>query len=148
MQRLKTRSQFQAVLAAGTLARTAHFALHRADLDTTIVKSTVTDSVASSPMKLFPMQDVWMGALVPKRWAKCAVTRNAIKRQIYSVSADCESVFAPAAHIVRLRTAFDRKQFTSATSDLLKAAVRGELQQLFARAEAFRSSSAVLTGSP
>ena len=95
-------------------------------------------------MTLFPMQDVWMGALVPKRWARRAVTRNAIKRQIYSVSADCESAFAEAAHIVRLRMTFDRAQFASATSERLKAAVRGELQQLFTKAAHSRSVSSAL----
>lgn len=77
-----------------------------------------------------------MGAMVPKRWAKRAVTRNAIKRQIYSVSTEFESVLPVAAHVVRLRLGFDRKQFISATSDELKASVRLELQQLFARAAA------------
>jgi len=86
------------------------------------------------PLALFVMRDVWMGAMVPKRWAKRAVTRNAIKRQIYSVSDDFSSVLPMAAHVVRLRAGFDRTQFTSATSDLLKTAVRQELQQLFARA--------------
>ena len=33
--------------------------------------------------------------------------------------------------MVRLRSAFDRKQFVSATSDQLKQAVRAELLQLF-----------------
>ena len=97
-------------------------------------------------MTLFPMRDVWVGALVPKRWARRAVTRNAIKRQIYSVSADFESGFGQAAHVVRLRTTFDRKQFTSATSELLKAAVRIELQQLLARASACRPAPAMGTG--
>ena len=70
-----------------------------------------------------------MGAMVPKRWAKRAVTRNAIKRQIYCVSTEFE--WPMAAHVVRLRAGFDRKQFLSATSDLLKATVRQELLQLF-----------------
>ena len=74
--------------------------------------------------------------MVPKRWAKRAVTRNAIKRQIYSVSADFEPVLSERAHVVRLRAGFDRKQFVSARSDALKAAVREELLQLFARARA------------
>jgi ribonuclease P protein component len=72
--------------------------------------------------------------MVPKRWAKRAVTRNAIKRQIYSVSADFESNLPAAAHVIRLRVGFDRKQFISASSELLMAAVRQELQQLLARA--------------
>lgn len=81
-----------------------------------------------------------MGALVPKRWAKRAVTRNTIRRQIYSVSIDFASTLPVAAHVVRLRASFDRSQFVSATSEALKAAVRQELQQLFARA-AVRSTA-------
>ncbi|MDH6592056.1 ribonuclease P protein component [Variovorax sp. TBS-050B] len=123
MQRLKTRAQFQAVLAGATVARTAHFALHRCALDTT-----------SSAQPLFGSDDVWIGAMVPKRWARRAVTRNAIKRQVYAVSAAQGAVLPHAAHVVRLRAAFDRKEFVSATSDKLKAAVRAELQQLLARA--------------
>ena len=72
--------------------------------------------------------------MVPKRWARRAVTRNAIKRQIYGVAAALEPALPPAAHVVRLRATFDRKQFVSASSDPLKQAVRAELQQLFERA--------------
>ena len=82
-----------------------------------------------------------MGSLIPKRWAKRAVTRNAIKRQIYAVSAGLR--LPEAAHVVRLRAGFDRKQFVSATSDALKAAACGELQQLFERASPFRPSPVV-----
>ena len=72
--------------------------------------------------------------MVPKRWARRAVTRNAIKRQIYNVSESFSNRLPLAAHVVRLRTTFDRQQFTSATSDHLKLAVREELVQLFERA--------------
>ena len=123
MQRLKTRAQFQAVLAGATVARTAHFALHRCALDS-----------ASGAQPLFASDDVWLGAMVPKRWALRAVTRNAIKRQIYAVSTAQGVALPRAAHVVRLRAGFDRKEFVSATSDKLKAAVRAELQQLLARA--------------
>jgi len=110
MQRLKTRAQFEAVMAAGTAARTAHFALHR--------KPAGTDAPA-------------LGVVIPKRWAKRAVTRNTIKRQIHAVS---EASQLPAAdYVVRLRSAFDRTQFASATSLVLKRAVRSELQQLFSQ---------------
>jgi len=93
------------------------------------------------PQALFAISAVWLGAMVPKRWARRAVTRNTIKRQIYNVGASYESQMLQAAHVVRLRTAFDRKQFVSATSDELKKAVRAELQQLFAQA-AKRSGAA------
>lgn len=71
--------------------------------------------------------------MVPKRWAKRAVTRNTIKRQIYAVARECTSL-PDAAHVVRLRHGFDRKLFPSATSEALKRTVRAELQALFAGA--------------
>jgi ribonuclease P protein component len=129
VQRLKTRSQFQAVLAGGTVARTAHFALHRAGV------------VRAWPAQA-GLSDVAMGAMVPKRWAKRAVTRNTIKRQIYSVGAEFESILCFAAHVVRLRASFDKTQFPSATSDMLKTTVRCELQQLFTNAAARSPGSA------
>ncbi len=134
MQRLKTRAQFQAVLAGTTVSRTAHFALHRTGLDTQPPASATTGPGSAGPKALFAVAQPWLGALIPKRWAKRAVTRNAIKRQIYAVSNDLEPTLTQAAHVVRLRSAFDRAKFPSASSDALKQAVRSELQQLFARA--------------
>ena len=133
VQRLKTRPQFQAALAGGTVSRTPHFALHRLNLpDTTVTASSaLADGSAES---LFQPKAVWLGAMVPKRWARRAVTRNAIKRQIYVISAQYEVRMPCAAHVVRLRAGFDRTQFISATSTLLKQAVRLELEQLFERA--------------
>lgn len=127
VQRLKTRPQFQAALAGHTVARTAHFALHCCALEFQPLPGHIPP--------LFPVNAVWVGAMVPKRWAKRAVTRNTIKRQIYSVSVDFESTLSTRAHLVRLRCGFDRSQFQSATSDALKAAVRAELLQLFSRVQ-------------
>lgn len=72
--------------------------------------------------------------MAPKRWARRAVTRNALKRQIYTLGAALCPAQPSAAFVVRLRTAFDRKQYPSAWSEPLRQAVRAELQQLFARA--------------
>jgi len=119
MHRLKTRPQFQATMAAGTLARTAHFALHGLPLDT--------------PHPLFAHGEVWLGALVPKRWARRAVTRNALRRQIYAMAQQLGPTLPPAAYVVRLRAAFDRGQFVSAASRALKQAARAELELLFSR---------------
>lgn len=69
--------------------------------------------------------------MVPKRWAKRAVTRNTIKRQIYQLGGQFAPALKDKAHLVRLRRDFDRKHFVSATSDALKAAVREELLELF-----------------
>ena len=131
MQRLKKRPQFQAVLAGTTLAKTEHFALHCNNLDATgpqKLPGKPTGKLTTTP--LFPQQDVWIGAMVPKRWAKLAVTRNTIKRQIYSVSADFLHDYPQAAFLVRLRREFSRKVFLSATSEQLKEAVRSEMLTL------------------
>ena len=115
MQRLLLRTEFQAVLAGKVLAKTHHFALHANVLNPAL-----------------PMQS--LGAMVPKRWARRAVTRNAIKRQIYNVSAAFAASLPVQAYVLRLRAGFDRSVFMSATSDALKSAVRAELLQLFALA--------------
>jgi ribonuclease P protein component len=131
VQRLQTRPQFQAVLAGAIVAKTTHFALHRNALDAKPVQAEpgqLADVLAAKP--LFPVQDVWLGAMVPKRWAKRAVTRNAIKRQIYTVSADFSHQYPQAAFVVRLRRDFSRKEFISATSEQLKLAVRTEVLAL------------------
>ncbi len=138
VQRLKTRPQFQAALAGGTVSRTPHFALHRLNLappkDIPLAIASVSGSAPLPEHALFGLFDVWLGAMVPKRWARRAVTRNAIKRQIYHVSECFVDRLPLAAHVVRLRATFDRQQFISATSEPLKLAVREELLQLFERA--------------
>ncbi len=133
MQRLKTRTQFQAVLAGQTIARTVHFALHCVALDAAGSSQLKQIPFEAVHKPLFALHDVWIGAMVPKRWAKRAVTRNAIKRQIYSFSSSMEFTLPCAAHVVRLRAGFDKTRFVSATSDALKAAVMLELRQLFAK---------------
>ncbi|MCU0762314.1 MAG: ribonuclease P protein component [Hydrogenophaga sp.] len=123
MQRLTSRPQFQAVLAGSSVAKTPHFVLHRSSLDPQTI-----------PRPLFPVADTWLGVLLPKRWAKRAVTRNSIRRQIYEVARARGATLPQAAYVVRLRSAFSREAFPSATSDALKHAVRAELETLLLRA--------------
>jgi ribonuclease P protein component len=130
MRRLRTRDQFQALLAHRPVSNTAHFALHRLRLE-----PPGNDAATEPPAAFQPADQAWLGALVPKRWARRAVTRNAIRRQIYAVSASLEPPLSRGAHLVRLRAAFALKAFPSAVSPALKAAVRAELQQLFSRLE-------------
>ena len=128
MQRLKTRAQFQAVLAGAMVAKTNHFVLHRNALHARPVAAQAGEPRQGAA--LFGVQDTWIGAMVPKRWARRAVTRNAIKRQIYAVSADFAAQYPQAAFVVRLRRAFDRSEFVSAASEPLRLAVRAEVQAL------------------
>jgi len=119
------------------VARSEHFALHHSTLPIQLVigpESKSGEPKAICPL-FSPMDDLWIGAMVPKRWAKRAVTRNAIKRQIYNVSAEFSPPKQPAAFVVRLRRDFSRKTFTSATSDFLKQAIRSELLALMREGE-------------
>jgi ribonuclease P protein component len=119
---------------AGTVqARSPHFVLHFCSFDAA-QPTQVPAPVSIVFDKGIVLDRPAVGALVPKRWAKRAVTRNTIKRQIYQVSQLFETQLAPGAHVVRLRSAFDTKLFPSATSAPLRAAVRQELIYLFGHA--------------
>jgi ribonuclease P protein component len=109
-------------LSGVVIAKSTHFALHCRDL-----LSFEGQARDTSPL----MREPVIGALLPKRWAKRAVTRNAIKRQIFHVVQDFESPLTGFAYVVRLRHGFDRTQFASASSSALKEAVRHELLGLF-----------------
>ena len=109
-------------MAGAPVAKTAHFALHRRALD-----------APSVGRPLFPVPAAWVGVVLPKRWARRAVTRNAIRRQIHELSRLYADTLPHAAWVVRLRSEFSRKQFVSATSEPLKRAVRAELEQLLGR---------------
>jgi ribonuclease P protein component len=124
------RADFQAVMAAEVVSRTPHFVLHRR-LASPPQSMRGTDAMctpADSPVKASRV-----GAVLPKRLARRAVTRNALKRQIYNVMTAFESRLPMGDHVVRLRAPFDRGQFVSATSAQLKQAARLELEQLLSR---------------
>jgi ribonuclease P protein component len=119
LERIRQRAQFEAVMAGPPVAKTPHFALHMIE--------TTAHSGADG---LFPGGGAWLGVLIPKRWARRAVTRNTLRRQIYAVSQDLSCHLPARAMVVRLRSGFSRQAFVSATSDALKRAARAELQLL------------------
>ena len=129
-------------MSAQTAARTAHFALHMAPFGPTVPANTPSLPASQPLAMLAGLAEGCLGVVVPKRWAKRAVTRNTIKRQVFSVSQVFEPELPVAAYVVRLRAGFDRSRFPSATSEPLKAALRLELQQLFHGALARLSSAA------
>ncbi len=134
LQHIEHRAQFQWVMAGPPVVKTAHFALHLAAAPAAapaLAGESAPASASSRP--LFVGAGPWVGVVIPKRWAKRAVTRNMVKRQIYALAQERLPALPCAALVVRLRSGFDRKQFISATSDALKAAVRTELQQLYGR---------------
>ena len=102
--RLKTRAQYQAVLKNPPASRTAHFALHRLAWSGS---AAVTPAERQKPV-FTPASGVWLGAMAPKRWARRAVTRNAIRRQIYALGQQKAGGWPAGAWLVRLRAGFDR----------------------------------------
>lgn len=130
MERIRHRNQFDVVLSTMPLVKTQHFALHMADT-----------AAHSSAAGLFPGGGTWLGVLIPKRWARRAVTRNTLRRQMYAVAREQAFTLPTQALVVRLRSGFSRQQFVSATSGALRQAARAELQQLLGERLAHRLST-------
>jgi ribonuclease P protein component len=151
--RLVRSADFERVLRTRTRGKSVHFAVHYvADRPyaTSPVESLesgklstdakhdnagpVDDSAFSAPAGV--ASGLWLGAVVPKRHARRAVTRTVLKRQIRSVVATHAQTLAAGLWVVRLRAPFDRKKFVSAASDELKRVARDELEQLMRDAAA------------
>ena len=142
MRRLTSREQFQATLAGPVVAKTEHFALHCLALGALAPSAKPTGACNDARDVLFPGGGAWLGAMTPKRWARRAVTRNLIKRQIHHVSASQKQLFTAASHVVRLRAAFDPACFASAASQPLRRFVATQLGELFAQATQRRTARA------
>ena len=74
--------------------------------------------------------EAWIGAVVPKRHARRAVTRTLLKRQIYAAAERHRDRLGPGLWIVRLRSPFDPKRFVSAASEALRRDASEELESL------------------
>src|SRR6478735_5760254 len=124
LPRLVVSADFERVLGLRSRAATAHFAVHH---------------LAAQPSPP-PAALSWVGAVVPKRHARRAVTRSLIKRQIYAAAERHRDRMAPGLWIVRLRSPFDRAEFVSAASPALLRCARAELDHLLGAAVALPAS--------
>ena len=142
--RLVQSADFQRLLATPIRSRSAHFAVHhlaarpsvraRASIhqSSTELSTDGADSM-DVPVDSLP-NGHWLGAVIPKRLARRAVTRNLLRRQIRAVMTDQLGALPAGLWLVRLRSPFAKTDFVSAASPLLRQAARCELQQLFTRA--------------
>jgi ribonuclease P protein component len=80
-----------------------------------------------------------LGFVIPKRHAKRAVTRVAIRRQMRAAVVRHGAGLAAGEWALRLRVPWNPKQFRSATSAGLVDAVRAELDALLLGAVARRA---------
>ena len=153
--RIVQSADFERVLRTRTFVNTAHFAAHRL-LDLPGPRSqplsmppTSKLSTDGSAIPLAPVDDLpadphsgvadtlWVGAVVPKRHARRAVTRTLLKRQIYAAVQRHVNALRAGLWVVRLRAPFDRSTYVSATSDALKRCVRDELDALLRQSARF-----------
>jgi len=151
MSRLVDSSQFERVLRAPRRAGTAHFAAHHlaiaperlpgtAGEPGTCELSTEAGIPCVAPVEDFPLAGPRaLGAVVPKRHARRAVTRSLLKRQIYAAADRHAAILASGLWIVRLRAPFERSAFPSAASSRLRQVARAELDALFGAAAAGRA---------
>lgn len=144
VQRLVESAEFERVLATASRARTAHFAIHHgaAALPPALFGPFTTKLSTIEAETGAPLVDDLsltapfhrLGAVVPKRHARRAVTRSLLKRQIYAAGARHAPALVGGTWVVRLRAPFDRRDYPSAASAALRESARGELDALFAAA--------------
>ena len=155
LPRLVVSADFERVLGLRSRAATAHFAVHHLAARPSPrpaalkARSMPKLSTIEGPARPLPVEDLsakalaptdsWVGAVVPKRHARRAVTRSLIKRQIYAAAERHRHRMAPGLWIVRLRSPFDRAEFPSAASRALLHRARVELDQLLGAAVALAS---------
>jgi len=146
LARLVKSADFERVLGARRRAATTHFAVHHLAACPTPPGGAGAEpqadklSTISEPAGALPVDDLsagdrlkvrtWIGAVVPKRHARRAVTRSLIKRQIYAAAERHRDRLDPGLWIVRLRSPFDRSRFVSAASQALRDDARRELEAL------------------
>ena len=134
--------EFQTVMRSGQRYSSEHFMLHCAPRQGAC-PAQATGAVGVNRI----------GALLPKRWAKKAVRRNALRRQIYALAQQglpvlAQAIGQPLDCVVRLRAAWPATAFISASSPAFKQSVAAELAALFAlaqrKARSFAPASAPL----
>ena len=143
MARLVESSDFERVLGSRSRASTVHFALHhlpaRSEAQAGAAAgpgsgelSTILDKGGEGPVDDLPSEPLRrLGAVVPKRHARRAVTRSLLKRQIYAAGGRHAASLGHGLWIVRLRAPFDRARFKSAASTALIVVATAELEALF-----------------
>ena len=147
---LVAATDFERVLRERNRASTPQFSVHHLDSEPSrrpprSRAGTPKLSTSSDPASEHPVEDsspaapalrLWVGAVVPKRHARRAVTRSLIKREIYAAAARHRDALSRGLWIVRLRAPLDRARFPSAASRALRLAVRSELDALLTAAAA------------
>ena len=137
--RLVHSADFQRLLASPSWSRSAHFAVHHLPVRPSVAKKLASKAAESElstgelnnlpPSVDKSPDDHWLGAVLPKRLARRAVTRNLLRRQIRAAIDRHRATLPPGLWVVRLRSTFARTEFLSAASEPLRQAARAELDR-------------------
>ena len=134
---LRGAEHFAALLSGRPVSRTEHFAAYHRSTDKL---STSTANMQMHAVDGDPSEaGLVLGFVIPKRHAKRAVTRVAIRRQMRAAVVRHGAGLAAGEWALRLRVPWNPKQFRSATSAGLVDAVRAELDALLLGAVARRA---------
>jgi len=134
MNHLGSWEEFKVVMDLGSACHSNWFVLHQVSLKTLEAQTNPTPAVLSVGKDLIGSQK--FGALVPKRWAKRAVTRNTVKRQIFNVFSKFQSKLqVEHAMVIRLRREIKKNEYKSARSGELVKKIQSELYELLASAK-------------
>ncbi|MFO1285190.1 MAG: ribonuclease P protein component [Rubrivivax sp.] len=148
--RLIHKADFESLMAAPIWSRSAHFAAHHLarapglgeELAGKLDRGPTAARLSTRWSEGHPLPvdnnsaPRWLGAVVPKRHARRAVTRNLLKRQIRAAFGRREDALPAGLWLVRLRRPFAPAEFVSASSRALAETVQTELEQLLRLAAA------------
>jgi ribonuclease P protein component len=137
------KPDFERLLATPSRSRSAHFAVHhvtgrpfvpaRPERNPAPAELS-TELAENSPEPVDKLSGLlWVGAVVPKRHARRAVTRSLLKRQIRGAFERHAAALPGGLWLVRLRSPFSPREFPSAASAALAGAARAELDRLLQR---------------
>jgi ribonuclease P protein component len=121
---LRGSAGFTALLSGRPVSRSEHFAVyHRRPAELSTSEVHVVD-LAVDPAALR------VGYVIPKRFARRAVTRVAVRRQMREAMRRHGAQLGPGLWALRLRAPLSTQTFRSATSVALVQALRAELDGL------------------
>jgi ribonuclease P protein component len=156
VSRMREAADFERVLAQPARVANRHFALHGLEseprarsvrrvepaktslsTDEETVVTVSVDNVSSQGQLAVAPRCIWLGIVVPKRYARRAVTRSLLKRQIRCGVERLVHCIPHGMWVFRLRSSFDPLQFVTAAPKELRLTVRREVDQLL---EALKAS--------
>lgn len=130
LKTLHTKKEFDEVLSQGHQIRGSFFVLHYCIKNLSVKAEENICAFADNGLS----GTVRLGLIVPKRFAKRAVTRSLIKRQCRAQFAMFVTQLPQGSWILRLKRPIDTLQWESASSSALKEFIRLELQSLLLKA--------------